>query len=59
MVSPDPLRGLADALDDAIKEQAADLVVMASHVPTFWDRILSSNAGYLASHANTSVFVVR
>ena len=59
MVRPDPLRGLADALDDAIKEQEADLVVMASHVPTFMDHIISSNAGYLASHTSTSVFIVR
>jgi nucleotide-binding universal stress UspA family protein len=59
MVSPDPIRDLDDVLDEAIEEQSADLVIMASHVPTFWDHIVSSNAGYLASHSSTSVFIVR
>ena len=36
-----------------------DLIVMASHVPGFKDHILSSNAGYVASHAPMSVYVVR
>ena len=59
MTSHDPARDLDDALGEAIKELGADLVVMASHVPTFADHVFSSNAGYLASHANTSVFIVR
>ncbi|MGB5559226.1 MAG: universal stress protein [Paracoccaceae bacterium] len=37
----------------------ADLVVMASHVPGLAEYVFSSNAGYLASHAKISVFVVR
>jgi len=57
--SHDPVRDLDDVLGEAIKEQSADLVVMASHVPTFADHIFSSNAGYLASHVDTSVFIVR
>ena len=41
------------------KEADCDLIVMASHVPGFKDHILSSNAGYVASHAPMSVYVVR
>ncbi len=37
----------------------ADLVVIASHVPGLAEYVFSSNAGYLASHAKISVFVVR
>jgi nucleotide-binding universal stress UspA family protein len=36
-----------------------DLIVMASHVPGLKDHILSSNAGYVASHAPMSVYVIR
>ena len=41
------------------KETDCDLIVMASHVPGIRDHFLSSNAGYVASHAPMSVFVVR
>ncbi|MEM9436862.1 MAG: universal stress protein [Pseudomonadota bacterium] len=41
------------------KETSADLIVMASHVPGLKDHFLSSNAGYVASHAPVSVYVVR
>ena len=41
------------------KESECDLIVMASHVPGLKDHILSSNAGYVASHAPMSVYVVR
>lgn len=58
-VSQDPAVDLDEALGNAIKELDADLVVMASHMPTFADHIFASNAGYLASHAPVSVFVVR
>lgn len=40
-------------------ETNCDLIIMASHVPGFKDHIFSSNAGYVASHAPMSVFVVR
>ena len=40
-------------------ETGSDLIVMASHVPGIADHILSSNAGYVASHAPMSVYVVR
>lgn len=50
-------------LDDVLKRAAdrigADLIVMASHVPGFAEHLFASNAGYLASHASISVFVVR
>jgi nucleotide-binding universal stress UspA family protein len=59
VVSHDPVRDLDDALRHTIEELDADLVVMASHVPGFAEYIFASNAGYLASHANVSVLVVR
>ena len=41
------------------KDLQCDLIIMASHVPGFKDHIISSNAGYVASHAPMSVYVVR
>ncbi len=41
------------------EEAACDLIVMASHMPGLKDHILSSNAGYVASHAPMTVYVVR
>jgi nucleotide-binding universal stress UspA family protein len=46
-------------LIDAAKAAKCDLIVMASHMPGFKDHILSSNAGYVASHAPMTVYVVR
>ena len=46
-------------LIQAAKEANCDLIVMASHIPGFKDHILSSNAGYVASHAPMTVYVVR
>ncbi|MEL6102307.1 MAG: universal stress protein [Pseudomonadota bacterium] len=43
----------------AAKEADCDLIIMASHVPGIKDHFLSSNAGYVASHAPISVHVVR
>lgn len=40
-------------------EVDCDLIIMASHVPGFKEHIFSSNAGYVASHAPMSVYVVR
>lgn len=40
-------------------ETDCDLIVMASHVPGFKDHFFSSNAGYVASHASMSVYVIR
>lgn len=59
MISPDPAVDLDDTLKKAASELSADLVVMASHVPGFIDYIFASRAGYLASHSDLSVFVVR
>lgn len=44
---------------NSAKEAGCDLIVMASHVPGIKDHIFSSNAGYVASHAPISVYVVR
>lgn len=59
IVTPDPAVELDKRLDEYIHEQGADLVVMASHVPGFRDYVFKSNAGFLASHTDVSVFVVR
>jgi nucleotide-binding universal stress UspA family protein len=59
MVSHDPAVDLDDTLKQAATDINADLVVMASHVPGFFDYIFSSRAGYLTSHTSLSVFVVR
>lgn len=58
-ISHDPAIDLKKVLDTQIHELKADLVVMASHVPGFGDYIFASNSGYLASHTDLSVFVVR
>ena len=58
-ISHDIRLDLDDVLARAAKSIGADLIVMASHVPGFADHIFASNAGYLASHASMSVFVVR
>ncbi len=57
--SHDPARDLDDILMKAIDENEIDLVVMASHAPGAVDYLFASNAGYLASHSQISVFVVR
>lgn len=43
----------------AAEDANCDLIIMASHVPGMKEHILSSNAGYVASHAPMSVHVVR
>jgi len=59
VISHDPVRDLDDVLQEQIGELEIDLVIMASHVPTFGEHLLASNAGYLAAHTDTSVFIVR
>lgn len=59
MTSNDPAVDVDDTLQQAATEISADLVVMASHVPGFADYVFASRAGYLASHSDLSVFVVR
>jgi nucleotide-binding universal stress UspA family protein len=46
-------------LMEAFDEVDADLVVMASHIPGIKEHLFSSNAGYIASHAEISVFIIR
>ena len=43
----------------AAKNTNSDLIVMASHVSGLKDQIFSSNAGYVASRAQMSVYGVR
>lgn len=43
----------------AADRAGCDLIVMASHLPGLKDHILTSNAGYVATHAPISVYVVR
>ena len=48
-----------DDLLKAVKETGADLVVMASHVPTIINYVWPTNGGKIANYAKTSVFLVR
>lgn len=57
--SHDPAVDLDPTLLKAVEETGADLVVMASHVPTLGNYIWPSNGGRIASHAKVSVMVVR
>lgn len=57
--SHDPGVDLDQTLVAAAKENGADLIVMASHVPGLPEHIFASHAGAVASHAEVSVFVVR
>ncbi len=59
VTTPDPAVELNSVLDREIRTHDADLVVMASHVPGFAEYVFASNAGYLASHTDVSVMVVR
>ena len=58
-VSHDITVDLEAALRRAADAVEADLIVMASHVPGLAEYVFASHAGYLASHASISVFVVR
>ena len=59
VISSDPAAELDAALIKGLGEIAADLVVMATHVPNMADMILPSNGGALARHTDVSVFLVR
>ncbi len=59
ITSPDPTIDLDDTLGREAHDIGADLIVMGSHVPGFAEHLFSSNAGYLASHTDISVFIVR
>ncbi len=57
--SHDPAIDLEDGLLKAVHETGADLVVMATHVPSLTDHVWPSNGGRIATHADVSVFLVR
>ncbi|MCF3935616.1 universal stress protein [Acuticoccus sp. M5D2P5] len=57
--SHDPSIDIDQYLPRAVAEVGGDLVVMASHVPGFFDRFWPSHGENLASHTNASVFLVR
>lgn len=57
--SHDPASDLDDTLLKAVDDVGADLVVMATHTPTIADYVWPSNGGKIASHAGTSVLLVR
>jgi nucleotide-binding universal stress UspA family protein len=59
ITSPDPVIDLDDRLGREAHDIGADLIVMGSHVPGFAEHLFASRAGYLASHSDISVFVVR
>lgn len=55
----DPTTEVDDAIIKAAKDTGADLVIMASHVPSVFDIIWPSNGGSVAEHVDCSVLVVR
>lgn len=58
-VGHDLVADVDDVLLKAVGKLEADLVVMASHVPTIIDYVWPSNGGKIAAHSDASVFVVR
>ena len=60
LISHDPTIDLDATLTKATTtDLGCDLVVMRSHQPGFIEYIVSSNAGFVASHASVSVLVAR
>lgn len=59
LVSVDVPVELGGALLKAAEDLSCDLIVMASHIPGIIEHVFASNAGYVASHAHCSVYVVR
>lgn len=59
IISHDPAVELDATLRQAAETLDCDLIIMASHVPGIAEYLFSSHAGALASHATSSVFVVR
>ena len=57
--SHDPVTDLDDILAQAIDDLGADLVVMATHLPTHLDAIMPPNGAKIAKHTEASVFLVR
>ena len=59
LVSADPQGDLNKLLHKSVERMGADLVVMASHAPSWLDWLLPSHGGSIAEHSEASVFVVR
>lgn len=57
VTSHDPAVDLDHALEKAVSDLGADLVVMASHIPRHFD--LGSHGGRVATHTGASVMLVR
>lgn len=55
----DPVADLDDILIQAIEDEEADLIVMATHLPTHLDAIMPPHGGKIAKHTEKSVFLVR
>ncbi|MBX2832652.1 MAG: universal stress protein [Rhodospirillales bacterium] len=58
-ISHDPAIDLSKAIVAQADELSADLIVMATHVPGIADHVFASHGGYVASHSDLSVFLVR
>jgi len=59
IVCLDPTIDMDRHLVEAFEAENADLIVMASHIPGVMDHFISSNAAWIASHTDHSVFIVR
>lgn len=55
----DPAADLNKTLSSAGDDIGADLIIMASHIPGFLDHVFRSHGGYVATHSDLSVFLVR
>jgi nucleotide-binding universal stress UspA family protein len=56
---PDLHLHVGSGIISSAKDADCNLIIMASHIPGIKDHIFSSNAGYVATHAPISVYVVR
>ncbi|SDO21578.1 universal stress protein [Vreelandella arcis] len=57
--STDPIANVDDLLVKATKETGADLVMMATHLPSHLDAVMPSHGGKVATHTDVSVFLIR
>jgi universal stress protein F len=55
----DPAADMDKALTHWLHENSIDLVVMASHVPSFKDSIFHAHGSFLAAHTDKSILLVR
>ncbi len=55
----DPVAALEDRILEAIGDNGADLVVMATHLPGHLDAIMPANGARVARDTASSVFLVR